>query len=188
LYLRSVDYASFAAHFSFSLSMTQGGVASIPIRILFVQLIRLLVIPVFIGFIVRSYKPDFVRDYGKILRRIGFVALGFLIGIIFYQTWDLFVASWLEIVKAGAFFVLLSMMVGYGFGILFRLNQSDAFTLSIEYGTRNTAICTATAVIILHRTEFATFAAIYFLVEAVLIIPLILIFQRFMKTKSIEVM
>jgi len=157
----------------------ESGTFLVPIPTLFGQLIRLLVIPVLIGFIVRAYKPDFVVRFGKILRRIGFVALGFLIVLIFNQTWDLFLSSWLEIVRAAALFIFISMLVGYAFGMLFRFERRDSFTLLIEYGTRNTAICTTTAVIILHRTEFATFAAIYFLVEAILIVPLILLFKHF---------
>jgi len=158
----------------------------VPIAVLFGQLIRLILLPILIGFLIRSHRPDFVKRFGKTLKSIGFVALGFLIALIFYQTWDLFVSRWEEIVRTAAFFVLISMLVGYTFGVLFRLNKQDSFTLLIEYGTRNTAICTAIAVVLLHRTEFATFAAIYFLVEAALVLPIIVLFRRVVRNKSVS--
>jgi BASS family bile acid:Na+ symporter len=154
----------------------------VPLKILFKQLIGLLVLPVLIGFAVRYFYPMFLPKYGKILKQIGFLLLGILIGLIFYQTWGLFLASWQNILVTSAVFILFSMALGYSVGLLFRLDKKDSFTLLIEYGTRNTAITTAVAVIVLHRTEYATFAAIYFLTEAIIILPAIGAFKRLAKT------
>lgn len=165
-------------HFFYSLS-SEVDRTIVPVGILFQKLFLLLVLPVGIGFFVRSRSPEFVLQYSKGMRRTGFFALGCLILFIFYQTWNLFLESWLQIVQAAAAFVAVSMLLGYLVSILFRLNTRDAFTLSIEFGTRNIAICTAISVIVLHRPEFATFGAIYFLVEAAIILPLIETFRRF---------
>jgi BASS family bile acid:Na+ symporter len=142
----------------------------------------LLVIPVLIGFAVRYFIPTFLPKFGKMLRRTGFIALGILIGFIFYQTWAAFLLSWRNILTAATVFIIFSMILGYTMGRLFRLDKKNSFTLLIEYGTRNIAITTATAVIILQRTEYATFAAIYFLTEAIIILPTIALFKQWTKT------
>jgi len=153
----------------------------VPLKILFKQLISLLVIPVLIGFAIRHFFPTFLPKYGKILKWIGFLALGILIGLIFYETWALFIASWRNILVTATLFILFSLVLAYLLGLLFQLDNKNSFTLLIAYGTRNTAITTAVAVIILHRTEYATFAAIYFLTEAIIILPTIAVFKRLAK-------
>ncbi len=162
----------------FQFLLPQSVAYHVPLRILVGQLVLMLVLPVVIGMIVHHYRPAFVARYGKILRRIGFVALGGLIVFIIYQTRALFLASWQGIVEAAAVFILLSMVLGYTAGLLFRLGRRDSFTISIEYGVRNVAITTATAVVILQRTDFASFAALYFLVEAALILLSIAVLRK----------
>ncbi|HSE41623.1 MAG TPA: bile acid:sodium symporter [Acidobacteriota bacterium] len=150
----------------------------VPLKILFKHLMSLLVIPIMIGFAVRLFFPTFLPKYGKILKYAGFIALGILIGFIFYQTWAAFVLTWRNILITATVFIVFSMLLGYILGLMFRLDKKNSFTLLIEYGTRNVAITTATAVIVLQRTEYATFAAIYFLAEALIILPTIAIFKR----------
>ena len=77
------------------------------------------------------------------------------------------------------------MLFGYLTGLLFRLNRKDCFTILIEFGVRNVAIATTAAVIILRKTEFATFAATYFLVEAALILSAIVISRRYLATANL---
>jgi bile acid:Na+ symporter, BASS family len=153
----------------------------VPLGILFKNLMTLLVIPVLIGFAVRYFFPTFLPKYGKTLKIIGFLALGILIALIFYETWALFLATWGNILVTATMFILFSMALGYTLGFLFQLGHKNSFTLLIEYGTRNMAIVTAVSVIILQRTEYATFATIYFLTEAIIILPTIAIFRRLVK-------
>jgi bile acid:Na+ symporter, BASS family len=150
----------------------------VPLKFLFGQLLLLLVIPVLIGLAVHRYLPTLVTRHSKILRRAGFLALGCLIAFIFYQTRALLIASWLDIAEAAVIFILFSMVLGYTLGSVFRLDRKDTFTLLIEYGVRNVAITTATATVVLRQTDFATFAAFYFLIEAALILPIIAAFRR----------
>jgi BASS family bile acid:Na+ symporter len=163
----------------FEFLLPQATSYSVPLKVLFGHLMTLLVIPVLIGFAIRFFYPTFLPKYGKVLKYAGFIALGILIGFIFYQTWGAFLASWRNILIAATLFIVFSMILGYTVGMLFRLDKKNSFTLLIEYGTRNVAITTATAVIILQRTEYATFAAIYFLTEAIIILPTIAIFRRY---------
>jgi predicted Na+-dependent transporter len=106
------------------------------------------------------------------------VALAALIAFILYQTRELFFSNWWEITKAAAVFILASMILGWALGRLFQMRTTDNFTLSVEYGTRNVGITTAMAIVVLHRTDFATFAAFYFLLEAVIILPIIAIYRK----------
>jgi len=142
----------------------------VPLALLSGQLLLLLVLPVLIGILIRRSYPQFVIRWDRTFRLIGMVALACLIGFILIQTRELFLSNWLQIGKAAALFVLLSMILGYLVGFVFRLNRKNSFTLLIEYGVRNVAIATTAAVVILKRTEFATFGATYFLIEAGLIL------------------
>jgi len=136
-------------------------------------------LPVLIGIALRKYYPQLVERYDKTLRSGGILLLMALIAFVLFQTWDLFLTSWFSIAQAAAVFVLLSMLLGWIVGFLFRWDRKDSFTLSIEYGVRNVAIASTAAVVLLKRTEFATFAATYFLVEAFLILLSIHIVRKF---------
>lgn len=147
----------------------------VPLKLLFGQLLLLLVLPVWIGLILRRRSPGFVARFEKGFRAIGMLGLACLIGFVLYQTKDLFLLNWFAITRAAALFVVFSMTAGYLVALLFRLNGNDRFTVTIEFGVRNIAIAATAAVVILKRTEFATFAATYFLIEAVLILSIIII-------------
>lgn len=150
----------------------------VPLGMLLGQLVLLMALPVSIGCLLRQYRPDFVAKYKQVLRRLGLLGLTVLIAFILIQTRQLFLDSWWGIARTATVFILLSMALGYGTGALFRLNNKDSFTLLIQCGVRNIAITTAAAVVILRRTEFATFAAIYFLIEAILILSAITLFRK----------
>ena len=157
----------------------------VPFPVLIKQLFTLLMIPVLLGWAIRSRYPGFVQAYSKTMRGVGFAMLAILIGFIFYQTRELFLASWQYIAKASVSFIILSMLLGLAMGLIFRLNRKDVFTLLVEYGTRNVAIATAVAVVVLKRADFATFGAIYFLLEAAVILPVIAVFRKLDLRKSI---
>jgi len=150
----------------------------VPLRALVGQLLLILLVPVAVGIVLRYSFPEQVSRHEKKLRRFSLLALAFLIGFIIYQTRQLLLTAWTSISGAAACFVFLSMATGYVVGFFFRLNRTDCQTLIIEFGVRNVAIATTAAVVILKRTEFAAFAAIYFLTEAALILIGILLLNR----------
>ena len=151
----------------------------VPWKILFGQLVLLLVLPVLIGAYIRHVHSSFVAKYDAIFRRVGLFSIAALIAFILQQTSDLFMSQWQEICIVAAVFVGFSMGLGYLSGLVFRLTKKDCFTILIEFGVRNVAIATTAAVVILRKTEFATFAATYFLVEAILILSAIFIGQKY---------
>lgn len=145
----------------------------VPLKLLFGQLLLLIVLPIWIGLILRRRRPDLVSRFEKRFRAIGMFGLACLIGFILFETKDLFLLNWYAITRAAGMFVVFSMIAGYLVSFLFRLTGKDRFTITIEFGVRNIAIATTAAVVILKRTEFATFAATYFLIEAILILSII---------------
>ena len=69
------------------------------------------------------------------------------------------------------------MAAGWAVGAMVTTDPRDRFTLAAEFGTRNVAVATATAVTLLGRVEFALFATTYFLTEVPLMLGAILIFR-----------
>jgi BASS family bile acid:Na+ symporter len=150
----------------------------VPLGLLFGQLVLLLIVPVLLGFLIRRYRPEFVARFNKPLRLIGLAALAWLIGFVIYETRLFFLQTWRLISLSAFCYISFSMILGYLFGLLLKLNRKDSFTLVIEFGVRNIAISTAIAVVLLRRTEFATFGAIFFLIESAMILASIAIFSR----------
>ena len=70
-----------------------------------------------------------------------------------------------DVVLLAAVFVSASFGAGWVAGTMVWASDSDRFTLSAEFATRNIAIATAIAVTMLGRTEFAVFGSVYFVTE-----------------------
>ena len=149
----------------------------IPFNALFVHLVVMLAIPVVLGILFRHFFP-FLTRYGKIFRLIGTLLVLALVVFVLLNTLETVRLQWRQICVTSFVFVVISMLIGYLSSQIFRLNKPDGITLVIEFGVRNAAIATTAAVVFLKRTEFATLAATYFVIEALLIISAVMWIRR----------
>lgn len=151
---------------------------SVPFPLLFAQLIIILLIPTMLGMCMRRFKPVFTEQKGAVFRGTSIAALVIIVGLIVYQEAGTLLSGIAEIALASVVFIIISMLIGFGTGLILGLNGHDRFTLLVEFAVRNIAIATAVAVTVLNRTEFAVFATVYFLIQVPLIILAIILFKK----------
>jgi bile acid:Na+ symporter, BASS family len=138
---------------------------SVPVRLLFAQLVVVLATPVALGMFVRDRWPATAARHEPSLRRAGFGLLGLLIVFVLVREGPEFARYVGVTVRLSAGFVLASGLAGVAVGRLFARDRGDRFTLAVEFATRNVAIATAVAVTLAGRIELAVFATTYFLTE-----------------------
>jgi bile acid:Na+ symporter, BASS family len=151
---------------------------SVPVRLLFAQLIVVLAAPVALGMFVRQRWPAFAARRESSLRRAGFGGLGLLIVFVVVQQGPAFVRDLGVTIRLSAGFVLLSGLAGVAVGRLVARDRADRFTLAVEFATRNVAIAAAVAVTLAGRIELAVVATTYFLTEAPIMLCAVALYRR----------
>jgi BASS family bile acid:Na+ symporter len=151
---------------------------AVPTGTLITQLLLVLALPIGLGMYVRHRWPAAAEAHRPAVQRLGFGALGLLIIIVTISQADQFRDQLADTVPLALAFVGASMAVGWSAGRLVGADRPDRFTLAIEFSTRNVAIATAIAVVLLGQVRFAVFATTYFLIEAPVMLAAIGIYRR----------
>jgi BASS family bile acid:Na+ symporter len=149
-----------------------------PARVLLLQLLFMLALPVWIGMGIRRRWPAVADARRGVLQRLAFAGLALLIVFVVWAEWERFAAGLWTAVSMSAVFVLVSFAIGWLTASVIRATPSDRFTLAAEFATRNVAVATAIAVTILGRVDFAVFATTYFLTELPLMLVLVAGYRR----------
>jgi BASS family bile acid:Na+ symporter len=125
------------------------------------QLLLVTLLPVTIGMGIRARWPAWSERVRVPLRRGMAMLMATSVLIIIANEWESVVAN-LES-AAGAALILVSGMLAlaYAFALASRLDERDAFTISIEVGLQNGALATMIVVSILGRPELIVFPGTY---------------------------
>lgn len=149
-----------------------------PIRLLLVQLLLTLALPVALGMWVRRRWTDLAGRCRPAVQRLAFIGVGMVLVLIVLDDPQAFLSELPITVPLAAVFVACSAAVGWLTAATVTGDPQDRFTLAAEFGTRNLGVAMAIAVTLLGRVEFARFAYTYFLAEMPLMLAAIALFRR----------
>jgi len=153
-------------------------VFEVPIPQLMRQLLITLILPIVIGMWVRSRFPGFAIGNEILFRITSILVVICLTTFILIEGPAMTFQNAVEI----TFFSLLSsffaMGAGFLVGRLAGLNKGDRFTLMVEYAVQNIGIAAVIAVTLMGQLQFATMAAIYFVVQLPVIAIAILLYRK----------
>ncbi len=150
---------------------------AVPVVTLMTQLLFLLALPVGVGMYIRRRWPSAADSHRADIQRLGFGALGLLVVIVTISQRDQFRDQFADTAPLAVLFVAISMSAGWLVGRLAGANRPDRFTMSVEFATRNVAIATVIAVVVLGQVRFAVFATTYFLIEMPLMLAAIAVYR-----------
>jgi len=142
----------------------------LPVGVLAAQVLGLLALPVGAGMVIRRLRPRRAVALRPRLQRIGFTALALLVGMVLASESGRLGGMLTAMIPLALGFVAGSFAVGAAIGRLVTPDPGERFTLAAEFATRNLGVAVAVAVTLLGRSEFALFAAAYFLVELALLL------------------
>jgi BASS family bile acid:Na+ symporter len=151
---------------------------SVPVRLLFAQLLVVLAAPISLGMVIRHRWPAAAARHERGLRRAGFGGLGLLIVFVVVNQGTEFARYLAPAVLLSAAFVAASGLAGLAVGRFAAREPAHRFTLAVEFATRNVAIATAVAVTLAGRVEMAVFATIYFLTEVPIMLAAVAWYRR----------
>ena len=126
-----------------------------------VQIFVIVVIPIAIGMLIRSAKPEFANKMGKPVRIASGVVLALIIiGLVIKERAN-FVAYLKQAGVATLLLNVLTMALGYASARLFKLAKTSAISISIESGIQNGTLAITIAIVMLQNTSYAIAPAVY---------------------------
>jgi len=151
----------FIVNFSLEQFLDQSNMIQLDIAQTFLQILMIIIIPVFIGMMIRKYKENFALKMEKPVRIASALVLILVIVGIIIKEKDSLATSFQQ---AGLIVVCLNiivMFVGYYSAKLFKITNKRALSIAIESGIQNGTLGITVAVVLLGNSSFAIVSAIY---------------------------
>ena len=159
------------AGLAFSLLLEQQAGFVLPTGKVMQQVVTGLLLPVSAGMLVRHYAAGLVERNRARFQRLSLVAISVMLAILLVDQADAIWRNLVSIVLAAVLFTLAASALGLGLAKAFSWNREDTVTLVAAFPSRSLSIATLIAVNVLGRLEFLSFAVIFFIVQALLLIP-----------------
>ena len=150
----------------------------VPITVLVIQLLFLVALPTSLGMMLRRWRPAANEKRDSALRRASLIALLALVAYVVYDQRTAITSALGELALVAIVFTTLAMAVGYSLAWVTGRPRADRLTYLIEFPCRNLALALVVAVTILDRPEFAAFAAVLLLVQALVILSMVAVLRR----------
>jgi BASS family bile acid:Na+ symporter len=147
-------------------------VSDTPLFGLTLRLLSVTALPTALGMLVRYVAPGQALIWQVRLRGATAVMILAILALILWVERAAVASGMSEIVPAAAMFLALALAIGFLAGRLVYSEIGDQFAVMVEFGVRNLAIGTFLAVGLGADLSFAGPAAIYLLIEAVIILVL----------------
>jgi len=139
------------------------------------QVLTGLLLPVGAGMLVRHRAPGFVERNRVRFQRLTAMTIAAMLVIILVDQADTVRRNLASIVSAALLFTAGAAAVGFGIARALSRPRGDALTLLVAFPSRSLSIATLIAVNVLGRLDFLAFAATFFLVQAALLVPAMLV-------------
>jgi len=157
-------------------------VFAVPTPALVARLTLMVVLPVLAGMWLRRFRPGFVARHAVTLRNASLFGVALLVVYVIVTQGERIVAEWQHTALAGTAFMVLALAGGLAFGWLLRLKAGDIVTVGTLFATRNVGLAMAIAITLLHRSDYAAFAVVYFLAEVPLLLGVASLARRWYGT------
>lgn len=144
---------------------------ALPVDAVARQVLTGLILPIAAGMLVRHLAPGWVERWRERFRWTSLALLTALLTLIVAGSGVALRDHLGTMVLASALFTVLAAGAGAGLAGLLRWSAKDRLTMVAGFPARSLSIATLLAVNVLGRVEFLSFAFVFFVVQAVLIAP-----------------
>jgi BASS family bile acid:Na+ symporter len=158
---------------AYDLVLGERFVFAVPTPTLILRLTLMVVLPVLAGMGLRHLTPGFVARHARPFRGAVLIGIACLLVYVMLDQRERLAADWQHTAGAAAAFMGLALLAGLVLGRTLRLPAGDGVTVGILFAVRNVALASAIAITLLHRVEYAVFAAVYFLAAVPLLLGVV---------------
>jgi len=163
------------AKLGFSLLLDHQAGMVLPVNEVMQQVAIGLLLPVGAGMLVRHFAPGFVERNHVRMQRLSLAALAALLVIILADQAATIQRNLGSIIATAVLFTTGAAALGWSIARALNWTHADAITLLVAFPSRSLSIATLIAINVLGRTDFLAFAAPFFLVQALVLLPVTLL-------------
>lgn len=150
----------------------------LPVALAMRQLLLGLLLPIGVGMMLRRFAQDWTQRYRKYLQGGSAALLVAIIGVVLANQADTLAPGLGRLAAATLLFTLASAGVGYALAAKFRCDSGARISLAIAFCDRNLSIAMMLAVAVLDRLDFVGLSAAFFVMQALLLLPALLLARR----------
>jgi BASS family bile acid:Na+ symporter len=164
----------FVASLGFALLLEQDTGISLPAGKVMQQIVIGLLLPIGVGMLVRHLAPAFVQRNRVRFQRVSLGALAILITIVLANEGEATLRQLFSVVLLAVLFTMGALATGFAISRTLSWPRSDTMTMAAAFPARSLSVATLVAVNVLGRLDFLSFAVVFFLVQAALLIPVMI--------------
>ena len=144
--------------------MGQGSEFNLPIIATMFSLMKLTLVPIIIGMIIKAFYPTFANSTQIYVSRFGILFLTLLMIFLTYIQRDMVVSAFIATGPVSLLLNLSTMALGYYSSKLFGLNMAQRTSITIEVGLQNSTLSMFMALTLLANYKMSFTPAIYTLI------------------------
>jgi BASS family bile acid:Na+ symporter len=163
------------ARLGFDLLLDQQVGFSLPVTKVMLQVLTGLLLPICAGMLVRHFAPGFVERNHVRLQRLTMATVVVLLAMILVDQAATIQHNLVSIILIAVLFTVAASTLGLCIARAFSWARADAVTMVAVFPSRSLSIATLIAINVLGRADFLAFAAPFFLVQSLLLIPAMLL-------------
>ena len=139
------------------------------------QVVTGLLLPVSAGMLVRHYAPAFVARNRTRFQWLSVGAVVLMLAILIADQAGNIWRTLLPTVLIAVLFMAAAAALGFGMAKSLSWNRQDTVTMVAAFPSRSLSIATLVAVNVLEQLDFLSFAVVFFVVQSLLLVPLMML-------------
>lgn len=136
------------------------------------RLFTIMAIAIVLGFALRAFFPTKALQWESYLRRASVFLILIVVLVVFWEKWDSIKAIFFQMFLSASLLFSITLITGIIIGHMLFASAKDRYAVAVEFGARNLSIGIFVAIGVLGNTEFAGSAAVYLLIEAIVLLSL----------------
>lgn len=133
-----------------------GQTVDVDLVAMFLSIIQVVIFPIVLGFIINHFFSKFTEKAIDLLPLISTLAIVAIVGAVVSATADRLMSSGLLILVIVILHNVLGYLLGYGAGLLMKMNTTKCRAVSIEVGMQNSGLATSLATVHFAQYPLAT--------------------------------
>jgi len=163
------------AALGFSLLLRQDTGFTLPAAKVAQQVVTGLLLPVSAGMLVRHFAAGFVEHNRKRFQWLSVAAVVMMLAILLVDQAGNIWRTLVPTVLIAVLFMVGAAALGFAIAKAFSWNREDTVTMVAAFPSRSLSIATLVAVNVLEQLDFLSFAVVFFLVQSLLLIPVMIL-------------
>ena len=163
------------AGLGFHLLLEQNAGFELPAGNVAKQVFAGLLLPVAFGMLVRHYAPDFVKRNRSGFQWLSVFSIVTMLGLLILDQAGTIWYYLFPTVLIAVLFMTVAAGLGFGMAKSFSWNREDVVTMLAAFPSRSLSIATLIAVNVLERLDFLSFVVVFFVVQSLLLIPVMML-------------